>query len=81
MRVVRIFVCVISSQNSPLHSPSTLAGRLLNYVRSAGAGWADVGEFDIAKRMRNTKIVLPTAPQVLHLRGTSSTIQHASCGV
>ena len=27
-----------------------------------------MGEFDIAKRMRNTKIVLPTAPQVLHLK-------------
>ena len=30
----------------------------------SGAGWADVAEYDIGKRMRNTKIVLPTAPQV-----------------
>ena len=30
----------------------------------SGAGWADVAEFDFGKRMRNTKIVLPTAPQV-----------------
>ena len=26
-----------------------------------------MAEFDIAKRMRNTKIVLPTAPQVLRI--------------
>lgn len=30
----------------------------------SGSGWADVAEFDFGKRMRNTKIVLPTAPQV-----------------
>ena len=32
----------------------------------SGEGWADVGEFELAPRLPDTKLVFPTAPQARH---------------
>ncbi|BDA41540.1 Acyl-protein thioesterase 1 [Coccomyxa sp. Obi] len=51
---------IVFPPRSGKHTSSVI---FLHGLGDSGEGWADVGEFELAPRLPNTKLLFPTAPQ------------------